>query len=132
MKMDIKEIFGRFSVRKNIIKIAAFTLIFIIVLLLASLVFNLVAERNYRNSSAAAEVSEDPDLPEISIDAGDLKIPEAYTATPEFTWKPYRTPSDKWSEEEIRRFWKDPADVIIEAYADENRKHIESILEDVR
>ena len=130
--MDIKDILGRVLLLKNIIRIAVFAVIIILVLLLASFVIDRAAERKYYSSSAMVDEIYDPDLPDFSIDSSDLKIPEKYSKNPEFTWKPYRTPSTRWSSEEIKRFWKDPADVIIEAYEDENRKHIEKILEDVR
>jgi len=57
-----------------------------------------------------------------------LKIPPGYLRSPEFSWRPFRITEDRWDEEDIERFWQDPADVIIEAYSEENKKYIERIL----
>ena len=127
--MDINEIIGRINL-KIIIRIAVAAAAFILLLIFAGMIINRAAERRYYSRSAD-QVQDRSDLPDITFGPDDMKFPEKYTQTPEFKWRPFRKTPEAWGSEEINRFWKDPSDVIIEMYADENREYIEKILEDI-
>ena len=128
--MDINEIISRINL-KIIIRIAVAAAAFILLLIFAGMILNRAAEKKYYSRSADQAQEQVSDLPDFSFGPDDLKFPPEYSQTPEFKWRPFRRTPEKWSSEEIKRFWKDPADVIIEVYADENREYIEKILEDV-
>jgi hypothetical protein len=128
--MDINELISRINL-KIVIRIAVSAAVFILLLIIAGIMINRAAEQKYYSQSGGQAREKDRDLPDITFGPDDLKFPREYTQTPEFKWRPFRKTSEVWSSEEIKRFWKDPADVIIEVYADENREYIEKILEDV-
>lgn len=127
--MDIKDLLSGFSF-KTAARIFSYAAAFVALLLLVLYFINVAAERRYYSEAPLEEESDD-DLPFFTPDAADLKIPLEYTKEPEFTWQQYRKVPEKWSDEEIDRFWKDPADVIIDVYSDECTREIGTIFENV-
>ena len=127
--MDINEIISRINL-KIIIRIAVASAAFILLLIFAGMIINRASEKKYYSRSAD-QIQDSSDLPDISFGPDDMKFPEEYTQTPGFKWRPFRKTPEAWSSEEINRFWKDPSDVIIEMYEEENREYIEKILEDI-
>ncbi len=130
--MDIKKIIEKINPKNNKAVFLA-AAIFVFIIILTTVLVNISAGRK---KDYAPVVYEKPDSKKDFIfqfkpDSDDLKIPPDYLKNPAFTWRPFRITPDKWEKEEIDRFWKDPADVIIEVYSDENKKAIQNILEDV-
>ncbi len=132
--MDIKEILN--SILKKItlrlvMRILFYVVMFVLVIMAARFLLRSTGIKKYNPEENYAAEEDEEDFPAFTADPGDLKIPDIYLNDPEFSWRPFRKTPEKWSEEEIKRFWKDPADVIIEAYSDENREYVEKILEEV-
>ena len=124
--MDIKAIIEKINPKNN--KIVLFSVIILIFLIIFIIMVNVLINvlEDKKNNIPFFEGKGD----KTSIytpNADDLKIPLNYLKDPEFTWRSFRTTQGRWDKEEIERFWKDPADVIIEAYSEENKDYIKNI-----
>lgn|GEM_PF-2068925 len=125
--MVIKDFIEKINPRNN--KIVLFSMLALILIIILIIMLNLLINvLTNKKEIIPVEKRQNNKIFVFTPDANDLKIPSNYLKDPEFTWRSFRTTPGKWDKEGIERFWKDPADVIIEAYSEENRKHIKNIL----
>jgi len=126
--MVIKDFIEKLNPKNNKIVLfsGAVLLLIMIFIIMVNLLINALGDK--RDIIPAVSGKQSDKASGFIPDANDLKIPPNYLRDPEFTWRSFRTTPDKWNREEIERFWKDPADVIIDAYSEENREHIKNIL----
>ena len=127
--MNINEFIEKLNPKDNkiiflVILVIAITVLIIILIVLINFLFNI-------NVSTPSEPPRRSEAFLFEPNADDFKIPPEYQTNPEFIWRPFRTTPARWNEEEIERFWRDPTDVIIEVYSEENKKYIKEILEGI-
>ncbi|MFP4363398.1 MAG: hypothetical protein ACLFR1_05970 [Spirochaetia bacterium] len=61
----------------------------------------------------------------------DYQMPKPGIRTEDFQYEFYRAGSDRWTEEQVARFWISPEETVIEILQQESRQVIETILEEV-
>lgn len=131
--MDIKNILEKINIKK-VIRIAAVSIVIIVAIIIVGTMIKeitgKIASQKIRMKEATIQ-NKDEKFSALLPDQDNLKIPEEYARNPIFSWRAFRETPEKWSEEETTRFWKEPADIIIETYKDENKKAIDRILEEV-
>ncbi|MCL2293538.1 MAG: hypothetical protein FWC36_01530 [Spirochaetes bacterium] len=137
--MDIKNLITdtieKINPKSN--KIALFGIVIVVLIILLIIAINvLISTISGASAGAGASVgARNPVVVETREGAppfvptsNDLKIPPEYMRSPGFTWRPFRVTPRQWSKNEIERFLKDPADVIIEVYSEEIERHIQNML----
>ncbi|MEW5816866.1 MAG: hypothetical protein AB1798_15905, partial [Spirochaetota bacterium] len=83
-----------------------------------------------RNRKPKTEPSEQQVLktaPGKKIDSTDLKIPAEYSQIWEKKWYPFRGKMEKWSWEEVEKYWIDPIEIGINIVSEENDRLIKEI-----
>ena len=128
--MDIISIFKKINPKNNnIVLYTIVVLIFIIIfIIMANILVYTIENKKGDNVFGFYEKGDKDKASIYTPDAADLKIPSSYLKDPEFSWRSFRVTPGKWDKEEIERFWKDPADVIIEVYSEENKEYIKNIM----
>ena len=127
--MEIKEFIEKFNPKNNKVVLYAITIVIFIIIfiIIANIAANYIGN-NKDNNSVFFEKQEKNKSFVFTPDAGDLKIPLDYQKDPEFIWRSFRITPGKWDKKDTDRFWKDPADVIIEVYSEDNKNYIKDIL----
>jgi len=70
-------------------------------------------------------------IPDKTIDMSRFVIPESYKHLLEDKWIPFRPDRDKWTEEEIKKYWQDPKEAILEYLEKENEILIDELFKEI-
>ncbi|MCL2706367.1 MAG: hypothetical protein FWE72_09205 [Spirochaetaceae bacterium] len=125
--MVIKDFIEKINPKNN--KIVLFSIIALILIIILIIMLNLLMSAiTDKKEFIPVDKKQNNKTAVFVPDANDLKIPSEYLKDPEFRWRSFRTTPDKWDKEDIKRFWEDPADVIIEVYSEENKEYVKKIL----
>ena len=125
--LNIKNFIEKINPKNN--KVIFFSLvIFIFIIIFIIVLANIGRIKKEKNIPVFYEKQDKNKIFLFTPDADDLKIPKTYLKNPEFIWRSFRITPYKWEKEEVERFWKDPVDVIIEVYSEENKEYIKNIL----
>lgn len=127
--MDFRNVFEKITpgrIVRWMLSAAALTAL----LLIGFYVAGKISERRYFSAAGSSSETE-AEVRFFVPGINDLKIPEELNESARFEWQPYRETPEKWGDEEIQRFWIDPFDAVADAYAEEIRKHLDEILEEI-
>ncbi len=60
-----------------------------------------------------------------------MEVPQEYRRLFEPNWKPFREVHEKWSRDQIQRYWIEPRDIVEQQVKKESEKAVESFLEEL-
>ncbi len=69
--------------------------------------------------------------PERNIDISEFAVPETWKHLVENKWIPYRKDREKWTREEVEKYWQDPKDAILKYLEKENEIVIDELFKDI-
>lgn len=67
-----------------------------------------------------------------SLDLSDFKIPPSYTEAWKQKWYPSRARQNKWTWEEVQRFWRDPRKSALKSIIEENNRKMNDLFKGVQ
>ena len=67
----------------------------------------------------------------VPIDLTTIEMPNEAERLQQWRWKRFRPPRERWSAEDVDRFWIDPGQVGAEYLSETNRRLIEELLSEV-
>lgn len=84
-------------------------------------------------NSRKTPVVENPAITQMqdSIMVSEFLIPEDYSVENESEWFFYREPLQRWTKDQLERYWVDPRDIGIELLQETNDKLIEELMESI-
>ncbi|MCF6335506.1 MAG: hypothetical protein L3J12_07170 [Spirochaetales bacterium] len=71
------------------------------------------------------------DLSVKKADISEYLFPESFKHLWEDKWIPFRSDRDRWTREEIEKYWQDPEEAILNYLENENEKLIYELFKDV-
>ncbi len=69
--------------------------------------------------------------PERNMDISEFAVPETWKHLVEDKWIPYRKDREKWTREEVEKYWQDPKDAILNYLEKENEIVIDELFKDI-
>lgn len=82
-------------------------------------------------SNDEMQLTDKTDSFNIEIDISDFIFPEAITNLDKFNWVPYRGIKEKWSSEDVEKFWIKPEIIINEEASEKNRENMKKLFESI-